>query len=292
MVFVIKYLVLKKQRGEKVELDKAFTVLGLLDRKHEAQLLTKDFSKVLVGLGRHRRNMPVSQREQIQKQWENHTKDHPNDFDGVLASLKSGKIQNNVLCLETRPTNFSIYWATRKTESSSLLVRATAFDRERPLPLSFGAITVTAPSESYPEGCIVVAKRGQTAFNEAEYTFLPGGYFDPGKDQFREAKRTFLSLESAIIREAKEELNCRPNLPPQFLGLVFSRIGSQQPLIAIQLKLFETTEQLKSLKTTEWENQEIFFVPNNLKSLIFLSINYRLCTHDLWKLALYVSKNY
>jgi hypothetical protein len=53
LIFVIKYLVLEEQRVEKVELEKAFTVLGLMNRKHEAQLLAKEFSKVLIGLGRH-----------------------------------------------------------------------------------------------------------------------------------------------------------------------------------------------------------------------------------------------
>jgi len=276
-----------------VDLKEAFSVLGLEDRKKEAHLIAEGFSDVEITLGKNRRRIKESQLEQIEKKWKDHLKDHPNDFDGPLASFQRGKIQNNILYLETRPTKFSIFWATRPEESGGLLVRASAFDREYPLPLSFGAIAVTAPSESYPKGCIVVAKRSKTAFNEAEYTFLPGGYFDPQKDRFRESGKTFLSLESAIIREAKEELNCRPKLPPQYLGLVYSRVGSKQPLIAVGLKLSETTEQLKLNKDVgEWENQDIFFVPADLKSLIYLSINYRLCTHDLWKLALYVSKNY
>jgi len=51
------------------------------------------------------------------------------------------------------------------------------------LPLSFGAIAITKPTEDCPFGSIIFAERGN-CFDSGKITLLPGGYFDPEQDYF------------------------------------------------------------------------------------------------------------
>lgn len=273
-----------------MELDRAFEALGLMSRKPEGQLLATDFTKVRIAMSEKVYELNEKTQRQVEKKWKEHLASHPNDFDGLLASLHQCTLVKGELFLVARSVAFSVFYATRPEQSVCL--EGVVLDKDFPLPLSVGAITRTS------DNCIVVGQRSQTAFNRHEYTFLPGGYLDPDRDSFIERLNKkitpLLSPKLALGSEFSEELRYRDFTFFRWLGLVFSCVGSKQPLLAATLETPKTSQQVISLSRygLRDENKKIFCVPADLASLKEFVSTHWLCSHDVWKLALWVAVNY
>lgn len=279
-----------------LEINEAFKALGLESRQNEGQLLATDFAKVSVTMSENSRELDEKTRQQVEEKWRKHLRSCSNDFEGPLVSLYKIFQIDNVLNLRVRPVSFSVFYATRP-EQVALLERRDdePLDWNYPLPLSVGAVTLTAPSPNYPKGSLIFAKRSKTAFNRDEYTLLPGGYLNPIQDDFIEKEhrlsRRFVSPRLALDREFKEELRFESYKLVQWLGLVFNCIDSKQPLLAVALETPKTAEEVLAFASrgAECENTRIVCVPADLPSLKEFVATHRLCSHDVWKLALWVA---
>ncbi|MDD5569171.1 MAG: hypothetical protein PHG23_02035 [Candidatus Pacebacteria bacterium] len=281
-----------------MELDQAFKALGLEDRRAECRLLVQKFTEIKILLIRSRRSTN-GEKELVRAFWDEHIKTHPNDTNDPIASLMYFSVKKGELLLTVRKKNFAEHLYGLSSRPSEFVFKGTPLDSKNALALSFGAVAVTKPSEKYPQGCIIFSKRGKTALNCGEYTALPGGYFNPTKDftgkNSNGDKEKYISLEKAVERESSEELpglDSYENL--ETLGLIYSCSGSKQPLIAISIKLPYATElamQILRSRKPDWEVENYIFVPADIEGLKEFVKEHALCSHDVWKIALYVAKN-
>ncbi|HPD19914.1 MAG TPA: hypothetical protein PLV95_01605 [Candidatus Pacearchaeota archaeon] len=263
--------------------------LGLRDYMPLAQILFEKFEEVEL-IESPQEPSFGKDNEEIEKRWKEHLKACPNDFDGCLGSVVSFSLSEKKLSIKFRKARFSEYYFAQRPEMLNI-----ADCNNYCLPLSFGAIAITKPTEDCPFGSIIFAERGKTAFDSGKITLLPGGYFDPEQDYFGGEKgEKIYSLNITILRECFEEL-CFHTLALKidFLGVIYNR---RQPLIAVLLNLPFTAEQLKESVNSgkETEVERVFFIDNNIYAVReFLTKEARqgkkLAIHDAWKLILYFS---
>ncbi|MFA5013205.1 MAG: hypothetical protein WC520_01435 [Candidatus Paceibacterota bacterium] len=280
-----------------MDLAKAFTVLGLEDRKNECQLIAPDFSDVTICYDGKSR----AYGSKATKIWEEHLELCPDSFNGRMASVKNFGMRANLaikkrhLLIWTRPSKFSDFVGTQYLRPERLLPTSSSLDRYYSLPLSFGAVSLTAPSARYPERAIIFGIRGDTAFDKYKATLLPGGYFDPTKDCYIEivkgVQKKYLSLKKAVVRELEEELGINSFTSLKLSELLYSRTGSRQPLISVEIVLPDTAEQIMEFAklSKEPELREIICVPANISSLAEFVSAHNLCPHDVRKLARWVA---
>lgn len=227
----------------------------------------------------------VQNREETEKLWKKHLELFPDDFDGSLGSVVSFSFSGKKLIIKYRKAKFSEYCVTQRPKTLDI---NDCFNYC--LPLSFGAVATTKPTRDSEEGYIIFAERGNTAFDNGRITTLPGGYFDPEQD---------CNFKNIILRECLEELHTRPS-KIEFMGVIYNREGSRQPLVAVHLKLPFTAEQMEEVINNREREKEIgrlFFVENNAFAVHdFLAEEARqgktLAIHDAWKLILYFSDTY
>jgi hypothetical protein len=260
----------------------------LKKRKEEGQLLARRFSTVVIALDSRVQKFDVEQEESFAEVWNKHKEIYPDDINNENISLRQYSVKDEELFLRVRRSRFVAHLATQPKRPSRLIVTNRLLDNDYCLAVSVGAVAVTR------DNYIVFCQRTGTAFNPGEYTLPPGGYLDID-DIFRNDGKNFLSLEKGIKREYREELR---GLDYQFgvktLGLVYSRIGSRQPLIAVETKIPHTRDEAESLLKSadqDWEMGEFHFIRADMDSLRNFVQSHHLCTHDVWKLALWVSKN-
>lgn len=271
-----------------MELNHAFDGLGLKERKEEAQLLVRGFTSINIALDKRSKRLDEEQEEQLNVFWKKYQAGHPEDVNGSVLSLKQYCIKKKELCLTVRPSNFASHLATQPRRPSRLAFTGGSMDNNYPLALSVGAVTTTT------DDCMVFCKRTKTAFNSEEYTLPPGGYLNLD-DKFCQNDIQYISAVKGIRREYLEELSGLGDcFNISLLGLVYSCIGSRQPLIAVELKIPYSKKEVEAMLNStkqDWEMGKFHFVPTSMAKLREFAQNHYLCTHDVWKLALWVSKN-
>jgi len=280
-----------------MSIEEAAKILGLESYLSLGQLLLKDFDRV--ELLRKRLKMDISDKKQrsIKIAWANHIEENPNDFNDSLGSVMSiYEYPYKVLKIVFRKGDFSQFFGTVEKRKDMLDINSPDFlDFGACLPISFGAIALTKPTFENPKGCIVFAKRGKTTFDENKITLIPGGYFNPDTDYFFTQRSNRLiknySLIVTVLRELFEETGVFLSwIKPEFLGIVYSKQESKQPLIALLINLPCTVEELKNEIVMDEENQEIVFVPNDVNSVKDFIKGKTLAIHDAWKLILFFER--
>jgi 8-oxo-dGTP pyrophosphatase MutT (NUDIX family) len=267
--------------------------LGLKDYFPLGQLLCTGFENIGLIKEEEARSFSPEDSERIKTSWREHLERNPKDYDGCVGSVVSLSQFGGRLTIKFREAKFSEFYATQTRRPEVLDVKSRPLDREFCLPLSFGAVAVTKPVPPYSKGCLVFAKRGETAFDAGDWTLLPGGYFDPKKDYFLGEDGRVYSIFVTILRELFEELRVSRFESVNFLGLVYSKRGSRQPLLAASLQLPFTAEELKEITRTgeEEEVEQIFFVENDIFAVRTFLQGKSLAIHDAWKLLLFFDKD-
>ena len=281
-----------------MDIKRTAKILGLEKYLPLGQLLFKGFDHV--ELLRTMLKMDISDKRQrsIKIAWANHIEKNPNDFNGVLGSMMYVcEKPKGTLKIVFRKGNFSQFFGTSFLRKKTLDIKSIDFlDWGTCLPVSFGAIAVTKPTPKNPNGCIIFAQRGKTAFDENKLTLVPGGYFNPDTDYFFTRRHGHsvknYSLEVTVLRELFEELGIFLDcIKLELLGLVYSRKESKQPLIALSIKIPYTAEELEKEITMDEENEEIFFVDNEINSIKNFIQGKNLAIHDAWKLILFFERH-
>lgn len=262
----------------------------LLNNRKEVQILACHEKLSLEIVYNEKDERIPTDKEKIMIAWNDHLKQNPNDFDGEMISLKKiVSYRDNEYKLFTRKCSFSDFFATQEERKGvELNLNSNNLDLNFPLPLSFGLVTKTAPDKQNPEGCIVSAIRGDTAFDTGNVTFLPGGYLSPD-DSLPYAKingRKIIGLENGVQREINEEL---PNVHCEkinFHAVIHSLTESCQPLISGSMEISETVKEVLDLSrgNLEQEIKKLFFIPANKKALSMYAFSSKICVHDKWKL--------
>lgn len=283
-------------------------LLGLQNGSPEAQCLFAGFSGLRIFFGKPawENRTTKEEKERIKGVWQEHLKTHRDDFEGCLASLKGFSTRNGEVCLIVRSANFSSFVATRsKCLGKRVTISSHSLDKDYPLPISFGIVTRTLPTEENPNGCIVAAIRGNTAFDSGKATFLPGGYVNlenkkswlekrwplakvPGMEmEYRE-----IFPEKEIKRKLEEELKeVYWTNPPRLLGIVHSLSGSCNPAIIGRMDVSSTAENIMDFckDGTVGGIKEIICVPADLNSLREFVQKHALGIHDVYKIAFYLA---
>lgn len=273
---------------------KVAKMLGLEDYILLGQVLFDDFHKV--ELSKSKVPMSISREGQqiIDAIWKEHIAEKKEDFDGSVGSIISvSKSPEGFLNIKFHEGKFSQFYATAAIREEELYVKSFPLDAETCLPISFGAVAIT--KDNY----ILFALRGQTTFDPETVTLLPGGYFNPETDYFfvrgasgRPVKN--YSIPVTILRELFEETGITlPCLKVEYLGLVYNKEGSKQPLLACRINLPFTVEEIKKRMHLDEESTKIFFVKNDIneiKKFLFYSAyidKKNIAIHDAWKLILH-----
>ncbi|GMX58442.1 MAG: hypothetical protein MCSN_0960 [Candidatus Microsyncoccus archaeolyticus] len=265
--------------------------LGLEGYYSFGQVLIDKFDSVDLIERKIRMNISPRTEREIEKKWRDHLLTHPEDFDGDLGSvIEMYEYPRGTLKVKFHKGKFSQFYGTYENRKEKLDLKQDVLDREICLPVSIGAVMRTPSTSEYPNGCIVFAKRGKTAFDEKTITLLPGGYFDPTKDFFFKERSNRLvkeySITTTLLRELFEETEILLNtVKINYLGVVYNSQGSRQPLIACYIDV-PFSEKL----ITDEESEKIFLVKNDIKSVRDFLKGKKLAVHDAWKLILYFNK--
>ncbi|RAM58077.1 hypothetical protein DS65_00455 [Mesotoga sp. SC_4PWL113PWK15] len=244
------------------------------------QVMFDDFNQVVLIEENKKISFSLNKEKKIQEIWEKHLLDNPNDFDGAIGSIMEISEKQGILKIRFRRGRFSQFYSTFDKRKERINLSSNPLDKGTCLPISFGAVTTTQPSLKNPNGCILFAKRTNTAFDPEVITLLPGGYFDPEKDN---------SIFSTIFRELLEETGIvMNNIKVSFLGIVYNSYGSRQPLIACHLNIPTIKEKIE-LNIDE-ETEEVFFIDNDIDSVREFIRNKKIAVHDAWKIILYFNK--
>jgi len=240
-------------------------------------------------------NVSQKMQKSIHALWEEHKLNNPNDFDGDVGSIISiFESPSRTWNIEFHKGRFSHFVATAAIRKRRLNVKSFPLDEETCLPISFGAVAIT--KDNY----IIFALRGQTTFDAESVTLLPGGYFNPETDYFfvkgpsGRLEKNY-SIAVTVLRELFEEtgiaLTC---LKVDYLGLIYNKKGSRQPLLVCRINLPFTMGEIISRmpKHLDEESKQIFFVENDIeevkKFLFYLHIiKYDIAIHDTYKLILH-----
>lgn len=191
-----------------------------------------------------------SLREKIEKRWKEHLMKHPYDFAGPLASVSEIKREERTLTLVLRRTDYKAFIGTRQRNRKSLNLTQKPLDKEFPLPLSIGAVTITQDNK------IVAGIRGKVGFGKGQACILPSGFFDPIED---------LKWQDCLQRELQEEIGVERFKLNSILGLIFDRKIAQQPLLAIRIKIPITSNEIS--RTQIEEVKELVFIDNSIRGV-------------------------
>jgi len=188
----------------------------------------------------------------IEKKWIAHLKQYPYEFNGALLSVSKIEARREILYITVRPTDYKTYIGTRwKRKKRKLDLAQKPLDRDFPLPLSIGAVTATKDDK------IAIGIKKKVGLGKGLTTTLPGGYFDPQKD---------LNWQDCILREMKEELGIESNFIKSLkvLGLIFDCKVSQQPLLAIDMRVEVESEEIIP---KEDEIAQLEFLDNSIEAV-------------------------
>lgn len=261
---------------------KVAETLGLNSFFEKGQLLSGPFKSLRIHYTDREQGFSAEIMDEIKKNWDIHLEKHPTDFNGILASIISLKLNNGKVSIKTRKTNFSTFYFLKESRTKNIDIEKTPIDKRNAIPLSIGAIAITVDKK------IVVAIRKNTTFDNKKLTFMPGGYIDPLLD----AKNGELSAKYCLERELEEELGISDYGRMQYLGIVHSRESSKQPLIAVRLSLLDSSQTISSIYGHNQESYELFFIENKInvmKKFLDDANTQNIAIHDAWKLILHFS---
>jgi hypothetical protein len=188
-----------------------------------------------------------SLREKIEKRWKEHLMEHPYDFAGPLASVSEIKREERTLTLVLRRTDYKAFIGTRQRNRKSLNLTQKPLDKEFPLPLSIGAVTITQDNK------IVAGIRERVGLSKGLVCTLPSGFFDPTKD---------FTWEDCLQRELREEIGIERFTQTKILGLIFDRKIAQQPLLAVRIKIPIASNEISRAQIDEIK--ELAFIDNSI----------------------------
>lgn len=258
---------------------KSAEALGLTPFLKKGQPLSGPLKSIKVHYSPRKQSFSRELQEKIAIEWSYHLVINPNDFDGKLASVIAISISNDKAIIKTRESTFSTFLSLKETRPSKIDLNCTPLDKRNCLPLSVGAIAITNDNK------VIVATRSNTAFDCETLTFLPGGYIDPVVD----IEGQDISVPFCINRELKEELGVSSYENSKYLGIVYSKESSKQPLIALRLKLFESSERIQNTYTGNNESYDLYFIDNNVKTMASFLKDKKIAIHDAWKAILHFS---
>lgn len=167
---------------------------------------------------------------QINERWEELLEKTPGAFRGALGSVRDFEVIDNMLYLTLQRSRFDLFHGTKEQSPRVLDVSGRPLDKKFSLPISFGAVTVTA------DGYLPVGIRqpGKVAVARNMATTLPAGFFNPETQVIYlgdpRQQDTYPSLMMLIVTELKEELGTEFFSKIEILGLIQDCVNSQQPL--------------------------------------------------------------
>jgi hypothetical protein len=221
--------------------------------------------------------------EKINKTWQGHLQEKPDDVPGILAHTLSIEEYNGTLECHLQKTRYDIFLGTREPGKIRVLPKNKPWEENYSLPLSFGAVTITS------DNAIICGVRGRTGLESNMLTTLPSGYLNPDIHaislDYARGRKT-LSFLSLVIAELKEELNIDWFEKSQILGVAQDCAGSQQPSIYIRLRVpFTSNEVRQKAEEAEKEIEKLVFLNNNIMSVRRAQQeNYQWTGHDYGKL--------
>ncbi|MDD4409728.1 MAG: NUDIX domain-containing protein [Candidatus Pacebacteria bacterium] len=252
--------------------------LGLEQFLERGQLLTGPFNQIKVKFSPKEQELSEKILSMINLDWQKHLENYPSDFDGEMASIVRIDKNNEDIIIETRKSSFSAFFSLRKTRGDILDINNPVLDKDNCIPLSIGAVSVTT------DDMLIVAIRGNTAFDEKVVTFLPGGYLDPTEDIDYDGD---ISVPHCIRRELQEEIGINDYQELTFLGVVHSSDASKQPLIAARLRLPISSKDIGSNLKSDPEIYEFHIIRNNIDDVAEFLKGKMIAIHDAWKIILH-----
>ena len=272
--------------------------LGISERMDkEVQVLAYGFKSVnLEGLAPFDNDLPRFDSEterNIRTNWETKLAKNPHMFPGSLANVKDFTVASNVLRLKLQRSRFDFYDSLKQKMPTRLNLAEKPLDRGLCLPLSMGAVTITAPDTRNPTGTIIFGIRSiSTAFGAGNSTTLPSGYFNPDTDQLQvgdpPSTGRLLSIRLTTLKELKEELNVQDYRQFEYLGFIYDGVISKGALVAMRLRLDLTAEELNwSMKDTAKEVKRYYFVADDLEAVKDFIGKHPPTPHDVARLVLH-----
>lgn len=272
--------------------------LGLTERINEVQILASDFNTVdLEGIAPFENELQVFDLEThkvIRSNWETKLAENPTMFPGPLASIQEFKVVNKVLKFRLQRSRFDIYDGLRKKLPAKLdLNQPGMLDRDFCLPLSMGAVTITAPDKENPTGTLIFGIRSKsTAFGAGISTLLPAGYFNPESDRLimgdPARQKWLMSIRFTCIKEMVEEIGIQDYSGFEYLGLIHDGVLAKQPLLGVKLSLDFTAEEVKAVaRDFGFEVDSYHFIPNTIEEVRSFITKHPLDPHSLGRLILY-----
>jgi len=209
--------------------------------------------------------------KKIEKKWREHLKMRPNDFPGPMASVSSITIEEDRLIIKFRRTTYKEFIGTRRKSTQRLILTKEPLDKNIALPFSVGAVTVTEDNK------IVLEIRGKVGLGEGLLNTLPSGWFDPTQD---------LTWRDCLLRELKEETGVdeREVIEVKILGLVFDCKLTQQPLLAVTLRISRISKEIIQPRGLK-EIARLIFIENEIEKI--KDIKYQFTPHAKGTLVLH-----
>ena len=190
------------------------------------------------------------------------------------AAIKEIRVTGKTLLIKIRPAGFHQYIGTKSENSRTLDInRLQNLDKDYVTPLSFAAITVTK------DNWIAIGRRSANmAVGARKLAAMPAGFFDPMNEVIKAGvpgkKKSFPSLLAFVAAELWEEMRITWYRELAILGLVHECLESQNPLIAVRIKLDltrnEVAEKFEQMLREEGKEAEISrydFVENTLEAV-------------------------
>lgn len=280
-----------------VRIEEVAEKLGLSARLSEVQFLATGFKAVdLEGMAPFENELQIfdlATHQRIKANWEAKLAKNPKMFAGPLATVKDFKLEDDVLKFYLQRSRFDIYDGLRSRIPSKINLGLWPLDQNLCLPLSMGAVTVTAPDKENPTGTIIFGIRSKTtAFGEGSSTTLPAGYFNPDSDRLVIGDPGLyvglMSIRFTVIKEMKEEVGLQDYKIFEYLGLIYDGVLAKQPLIAVRLGLNFTADEVKAIAHDMGvEVVNYYFIPNTEKAVREFIAKYPPTPHTVGALILH-----
>lgn len=204
----------------------------------------------------------------IDKKWEELLEKTPKAFKGILGSVRSFEVRNDILYLTLQRSRFDLFYGTKEQGPRVIDLSRKPLDEGISLPISFGAVSITS------DGYIPIGLRHpqKVAVARNMVTTLPSGFFNPETQVIYvgdpRQKECYPSLMMLIASELREELGTEFFSEIKILGLVQDCVNSQQPLIAVRLKLALSKEEVREkAENIEVEMERLLFLENKVEAI-------------------------
>jgi len=276
---------------------KAADKLGLGNRiEAETQLLASGFTSVnLEGIAPFDDSIAsfdYQTNQLIKSNWQARTELHPGMFPGPLASIRKFAVEDGTLNFALKRSRFDIFDGLKQEMPSRLDITEIPLDRDLCLYLCTGAVTITAPEESYPDGAIIFGIRhSRHAIGPGNSNCLPSGLVNPDKDRLLigdSTSRSLLSIRLTILRELMEETSIRDYKQLEYLGLVYEGYMAPGITIAVRLTVDSTMNKIrKTIINSDNESESYHFIANNPEAVRDFVAKYPPTPHSAAMLALH-----